>query len=177
MHSQWRQAGASNNAILVAHCDGRVDPERVRAALGRFLDACPWPAARLRRTRPWGALSMSVCLLSLLGFPGTFGFIGKWLIMGAALERGQAILPVLVGLGSLVSLGYYLPVIMAMTMKPERSPEVHRQVLFSRAGKVVIAGAVAVIIAMGIWPRIPLELGRRTVNSMTLPSVVATEQP
>jgi NADH-quinone oxidoreductase subunit N len=25
----------------------------------------------LFRTRPWGALSMSVCLLSLLGFPGT----------------------------------------------------------------------------------------------------------
>ena len=56
MHSQWRQAGASNNAILVAHCDGRVDPERLRAALGRFLDTCPLPAARLRRTRPWGAL-------------------------------------------------------------------------------------------------------------------------
>ena len=30
------------------------------------------------RVRPWGALSMGVCLLSLLGFPGTFGFIGKW---------------------------------------------------------------------------------------------------
>jgi len=131
----------------------------------------------LFRTRPWGALSMSVCLLSLLGFPGTFGFIGKWLIMGAALERGQVILPVLVGLGSLVSLGYYLPVIMAMTMKPERSPEVHRQVLFSRAGKLIIAGSVALIIFLGIWPRIPLELGRRTANSMTSQKVVASEQP
>ena len=33
------------------------------------------------RVRPWGALSMGVCLLSLLGFPGTFGFIGKWYLM------------------------------------------------------------------------------------------------
>jgi NADH-quinone oxidoreductase subunit N len=131
----------------------------------------------LFRTRPWGAMSMSVCLLSLLGFPGTFGFIGKWLIMSATLERGQVVLPVLVGLGSLVSLGYYLPVIMAMTMKPERSPEAHRQVLFSQAGKLIIAGAVAAIIFLGIWPRIPLDLGRRTVDSMTKPSVVAAEQP
>ena len=120
---------------------------------------------------------MSVCLLSLLGFPGTFGFIGKWLIMGAALDRGQVVLPVLVGLGSLLSLGYYLPVIMAMTMKPERTPEAHRQVLFSKAGKLIIAGSVAVIIAMGIWPRIPLELGRRTVSDLATPRVVATEQP
>jgi NADH-quinone oxidoreductase subunit N len=131
----------------------------------------------LFRTRPWGAMSMSVCLLSLLGFPGTFGFIGKWLIIGAALERGQVILPVLVGLGSLVSLGYYLPVIMAMTMKPERSPEAHRQVLFSQAGKLVIAGSVALIILMGIWPRIPLQLGRKTVDSMASQKVVASEQP
>ena len=131
----------------------------------------------LFRTRPWGALSMSVCLLSLLGFPGTFGFIGKWLIIGAALDRGQVILPVLVAVGSLVSLGYYLPVIMAMTMKPERSPESHRQVLFSRAGKVIIAASVAVIIAMGIWPRIPLELGRRSVSDMSVQKAMAAEQP
>jgi NADH-quinone oxidoreductase subunit N len=131
----------------------------------------------LFRTRPWGAMSLSVCLLSLLGFPGTFGFIGKWLIMTAALDRGQVILPVLVGLGSLVSLGYYLPVIMAMTMKPERSPEAHRQVLFSQAGKLVIAGSVALIILMGLWPRIPLQLGRNTVQGMTNQKVVASEQP
>ena len=61
--------------------------------------------------------------------------------------------------------------------KPERTPEVHRQVLVSKAGKVIIAGAVAAIIFLGIWPRIPLDLGRRTVESMTKSAVVAAEQP
>jgi hypothetical protein len=56
MHSRWKHAGASNNAILVVECDGPLDPERLRAALERFLDVCPWPAARLRRPFPWGAL-------------------------------------------------------------------------------------------------------------------------
>jgi len=50
-------AGASSdNALLVVHCDGPVAPERVRRSLERLLDFCPWPAARLRRSRPWGKL-------------------------------------------------------------------------------------------------------------------------
>ena len=49
MHSPWKDAGRSNNALLVVQCEGPIAPDRVRAALDRFLDVCPWPAARLRR--------------------------------------------------------------------------------------------------------------------------------
>jgi hypothetical protein len=56
MHSAWKRAGASNNAICVIHCDGRVHADTVRRSLARFVDVCPWPAARLRRPFPWGAL-------------------------------------------------------------------------------------------------------------------------
>jgi hypothetical protein len=47
---------ASNNAVLVVHCDGSLAPERVTRSLERLLDVCPWPAARLRRPFPWGEL-------------------------------------------------------------------------------------------------------------------------
>ena len=56
MHSGWKRTGASNNAILVIHCEGRLDTEPMRRSLDRFLDVCPWPAARLRRPFPWGKL-------------------------------------------------------------------------------------------------------------------------
>ena len=56
MHWPWRHVGASNNTVLVVECDGPLDPQRLRAALERFLDACPWLASRLRRPFPWGAL-------------------------------------------------------------------------------------------------------------------------
>jgi hypothetical protein len=46
----------ANNALLVAECDQRIDTKRLRRALERFLDACPLPAARLKRPFPWGAL-------------------------------------------------------------------------------------------------------------------------
>ena len=48
--------GASSNAVLVVHCDGPVCPDRLTRSLDRFLQYCPWPAARLRRPFPWGKL-------------------------------------------------------------------------------------------------------------------------
>lgn len=56
MHSGWKRAGSSNNATLVIHCDGRLGSDPLRRSLARFLDVCPWPAARLRRPFPWGKL-------------------------------------------------------------------------------------------------------------------------
>jgi hypothetical protein len=53
LHST-RTLVSSSNALLVVHCDGPLDPERVSRSLERFLQFCPWPAARLRRPFPWG---------------------------------------------------------------------------------------------------------------------------
>lgn len=55
MHWPWKGSARSNNALLVIQCDGPISPDRVGQALDRFLDVCPWPAARLRRF-PWGKL-------------------------------------------------------------------------------------------------------------------------
>jgi hypothetical protein len=56
MPSLWKGARVSNNTLLVVQCEGPIAPARVGRALDRFLDHCPWPAARLRRPRPWGQL-------------------------------------------------------------------------------------------------------------------------
>lgn len=55
-HTRWQRRRVSNNASLVVHCDGPLDPARLRRSVERFLDGCPWPAARLRRPFPWGKL-------------------------------------------------------------------------------------------------------------------------
>jgi len=56
MPKLWPDATVSNNTMLVVQCEGRIEPERVRSALDRLLDFCPWPASRLRRPFPWGKL-------------------------------------------------------------------------------------------------------------------------
>jgi NADH:ubiquinone oxidoreductase subunit 2 (subunit N) len=87
--------------------------------------------------------------------------------MVAAIDRNQVFLAVIMGLGSLVSLGYYLPVVMAMTMKPERTPDAHRQVLFSRAAKAIVALAVMVNLLFGVWPRKVVDLARAAAGNMS----------
>jgi len=56
MQSLWKRFGVSNNTVMVVQCDGLIDPARLARALDRFLDFCPWPAARLGRPFPWGKL-------------------------------------------------------------------------------------------------------------------------
>ncbi|HYC33948.1 MAG TPA: NADH-quinone oxidoreductase subunit N, partial [Gemmatimonadales bacterium] len=123
--------------------------------------------AGLATTRPWIAFGLSVCMLSLLGFPGTFGFIGKWYILSATLAEGQVILPVLLVLTSVVSAGYYLPVIMAMYMKPAPAGEAHAAMRPAPAAAGAIALAVAAVLLFGFWPSHLLDAAGASAETLT----------
>ena len=55
-HPRWKGVGRGHNTMLVVECDGPIESDRIARAWDRFLDVCPWPAARLRRPFPWGKL-------------------------------------------------------------------------------------------------------------------------
>src|SRR5437879_12150974 len=74
--------------------------------------------AGLGTSRPWLAFALAVCMLSLLGFPGTAGFIGKWYILVAATAAGQLLLAAILVLTSVISAGSCLLVIMEQSMMP-----------------------------------------------------------
>jgi NADH-quinone oxidoreductase subunit N len=115
--------------------------------------------AGLAAERPAIAFGLSVCMLSLVGFPGTVGFIGKWYILTAVVAEGQLILPVILVLTSVLSAGYYLPVIMAMYMRSSPSTRRHAGVGLSRTAAGAIAFSVAAVLLLVIswrWPaRVP----------------------
>lgn len=69
MQSLWGGAEPSHNTLLAVECDGPLEPERIRQALDRFLDFCPWPASRLRRPFPWGRLSWVAGTRDALALP------------------------------------------------------------------------------------------------------------
>ncbi len=128
----------------------------------------------LYSVRPWGALAMSVCLFSLLGFPGTFGFIGKWSLVSATLAEQNWTLPLAIVIGSAISIGYYLPVVMAMTLRPTRAREAHRQVLFPPVMRTLIAVASVGILVFGVWPnavQVIAESGARALATIQLPAI------
>jgi NADH-quinone oxidoreductase subunit N len=120
----------------------------------------------LAQGRPWMAFALAVCMLSLLGFPGTIGFIGKWYILAAAVSSGQATLAVIVVVTSLVSAGYYLPVIMAMYMRPLRAPLVFFDRGLSGTARIAVTIAVVLILGLGVLPTSALDQADQAAASL-----------
>jgi NADH-quinone oxidoreductase subunit N len=69
-------------------------------------------------SRPLLAWPMTLAMLSLAGLPATAGFIGKFTLIEAAADGGYTWLGIVIVIGSMISLGYYLKVIAAMWMRP-----------------------------------------------------------
>ncbi|HEY2824286.1 MAG TPA: NADH-quinone oxidoreductase subunit N, partial [Gemmatimonadales bacterium] len=125
----------------------------------------------LAQRKPWLAFAMAVFMLALLGFPGTGGFIGKWLILSATVEAHQYRLAVLLVIASVISAGYYLPVVMAMYMKPPAFPDAHQSLTLSRASRWVVAVAAVLILLLGAWPNPALDVARSSGNGLRPPTV------
>jgi NADH-quinone oxidoreductase subunit N len=132
--------------------------------------------AGLAETHPWLALLMTVFLLSLLGFPGTAGFIGKWYILTSAIGSGYGLLATIMVLASVVSAGYYLPVIMAMYMKPRLHAEVHAGVTVPRVMRGVLAALALALIVFGVWPGRLLSSARSGARGFLPDEIVPISQ-
>jgi NADH-quinone oxidoreductase subunit N len=100
--------------------------------------------AGLGRERPYLAWPMTLAMLGLAGIPATAGFMGKFYLIDAAVAGGYTWLGVAIVIGSMISLGYYLPVIAAMWMRPApaaRTPQPAGAPLAPTAGPLpAIAG-------------------------------------
>jgi NADH-quinone oxidoreductase subunit N len=72
--------------------------------------------AGLGRQEPWLAWPMTIAMLSLAGIPGTVGFIGKFQLIHALVNGSYTWLAIVLVIGSMISLGYYLRVIAVMWM-------------------------------------------------------------
>jgi NADH-quinone oxidoreductase subunit N len=68
---------------------------------------------------------MTIAMLSLAGIPGTVGFIGKFQLIHSFVDGDYTWLGIVLVLGSMISLGYYLRVVATMWMtrsEPEAVP-------------------------------------------------------
>jgi NADH-quinone oxidoreductase subunit N len=75
-------------------------------------------------SRPLLAWPLTLAMLSLAGMPATAGFIGKFTLIDAAAEGGYTWLGVVIVVGSMISLAYYLKVVAAMWMRPAATADV-----------------------------------------------------
>ena len=70
----------------------------------------------LGQASPLLAWPMTIAMLALAGIPATAGFIGKFYLIDAAVDGDYAWLGVMIVVGSMISLAYYLRVIAVMWM-------------------------------------------------------------
>jgi NADH-quinone oxidoreductase subunit N len=116
--------------------------------------------AGVGRRHPMAALPFIVGVLSLMGFPPTAGFLGKWYVFTAAMSAGDGLLwLVILGvLTSVVGAYYYLRVIVYMFMK---APEPGAPIAIPmRSGYVALAIVVSgyFVLKMGITPARYIDL-------------------
>lgn len=112
----------------------------------------------LGQRRPYLAAALTVFMLSLGGIPATGGFLGKYLVFSVAV-RAEMIPAAIVGvLLSVVALGYYLRVIIAMWMQApgEDSPLASTKPV-AVSGRLASFACVALVLVMGLLPRWFLE--------------------
>src|SRR5204862_5027016 len=83
--------------------------------------------AGLWNSHPGLSALMTVCLLSLGGLPPTAGFIGKWYIFSAAVSAGYYGLAIIGVLTSVISVFFYLRVVVMMYMQERgaEAPAIH----------------------------------------------------
>jgi NADH-quinone oxidoreductase subunit N len=102
--------------------------------------------------------------VALGGTPPTAGFVGKWYIFSAAVRSGDYGLAIIGVLTSVVSIFFYLRVIVMMYMaEPGDAPRSPKP---SPVAVLTLAATVVVIFYLGILPTRLLDLAAHSVGSL-----------
>ena len=120
----------------------------------------------IARKRPWTMAAFVAASLSLIGMPGTAGFISKWYLISAAIEQGPLgmVLVTVIVVSSLMALAYIWRVVEpAYFQSSETSSSAGTPAASAREGAIswlaaVTWIAVAANFYFGLQPALPLSL-------------------
>lgn len=117
-------------------------------------------------SQPLLGVFLTIFLLSLAGFPGTGGFIGKMYLLQGAADAELWMLMIILVLSTLASYWYYLRVAWFMWMKDPASESQHSLVFAPLPMRVALFTSVALILYLGIIPGAALEFAHSSVQGL-----------
>jgi NADH-quinone oxidoreductase subunit N len=120
--------------------------------------------AGLWNDHPVLATLMTIFLLSLGGFPPMAGFIAKWYVFSAAVRAGYTGLAIIGVLTSVISVFFYLRIVVQMYMTPSDAP-VHVPVVPKVAAGALVVSAI-LIFYLGILPTRILDLAAASISTI-----------
>ena len=107
---------------------------------------------------------MTMFLLSLGGFPPMAGFIAKWYVFTAAMEGGYSWLAIIGVLTSVISVYFYLRIVVMMFMTERDARPIPAPVsALAFAGLVL---SVAGVLWMGILPTTIIDLAQASISTI-----------
>ncbi|MCZ6625216.1 MAG: NADH-quinone oxidoreductase subunit N [Deltaproteobacteria bacterium] len=114
--------------------------------------------------RPFLGMAMSIFMLSLAGFPPLAGFTGKFYLFRSAIVAGYTELAIIGALNSLLSVIYYLRVIVMMYM--EEGGVEGKSFAMAPYLYAVIAITALATVYLGLLPAAALDLSRLSFLSL-----------
>ena len=102
------------------------------------------------RTKVVMGIAMVVFLLSLAGIPPLAGFVGKFLLFGAAMDAGFTWLTVVAILNSVLSLAVYLRIVVPMYQQRDDATEPAQTAVPKSVTVIVLVWVVAFVFTLGI---------------------------
>ncbi len=114
---------------------------------------------------PWIGVTFSIFLLSLAGFPPFGGFLAKFYVFSAGVRQGLVPLVIVAVLASLISVFYYLRIIVYMYMR-EPSQEIEIT-LENPALFLVLFLCLYGVLQLGLFPGNMLIIIRQALSSLS----------
>lgn len=108
----------------------------------------------LGKRNPIMALTLSLALLSMAGIPILAGFFGKVFLFGQMLELGYTTLVIIAVISSIISVGYYFKLILAMYTKESTEGDMKIPAVYTFVAVI----ATIINLAIGLFPDMVLKL-------------------
>lgn len=132
----------------------------VLRAGGSFLD----DIAGAGKTMPWTSAAVVIAGLSLIGVPGTAGFISKWVLVEAALEKGWWPVAILVVASSLLAVMYVWKIVETLYLTKPFEGGATREAPLSMVLPTWIAALAC--IWFGLSTDVTLQAAQAAANSL-----------
>jgi NADH-quinone oxidoreductase subunit N len=116
--------------------------------------------------QPLLGILLTIFLLSLAGFPGTGGFMGKIYLLQGAADAQLWYLSVILVLTTVASYWYYLRVAWFMWMRDPASEGQHDLVITPLPMQLALLACVGLILYTGLFPGSALEFARASVEGL-----------
>jgi len=163
----WSQAGASSVVFyLLSYTFMNIGALGVISFLStkekEFLELDDFKGLGFRK--PVIAIVMAIFMFSLAGLPPTAGFIGKFYLFSAAIKAGQIPLVILGVVNSMISVYYYLGVVVVMFMK--KSDKKWSSTRSVSAVSLSLLLATAGTLGLGLFPSHWIEMFQKMIVLM-----------